>query len=222
MNKFLFIICFFCLSSNVSGQKYYVFAGGNASGLHHTSSDNKFTKGFDNFHFDYCFGIDISEIYLGKWPFLVNFRFEKTRGNIDFSKSANGFFNFINHYSEVSQSAIGLGFYPINVNIRKNFFIHLGGETSVNISGQLSDENDYKTFFEYGTSVQSASSDQSVFRSFNAGLSAMFSYDLPVNEKLTISPRFRVYVGLTNELRNDVINSSLRTMSYEMVFKYIP
>jgi len=50
----------------------------------------------------------------------------------------------------------------------------------------------------------------------------LFSYDLPVYEKLTISPRFRVYVGLTNELRNDVINSSLRTMSYEMVFKYKP
>lgn len=222
MNKLLFIICFLFFVPDISGQRYHIYAGGNASGLYHTSSGNKFTKRPENFHFGYSFGIDISEIYLGKWPFLVNLRFEKTGGDITFFKPSNGFWDFINYYSEVSQSAIGIGFYPINFNIRKNFFIHLGGEASINISGALDDENEYKTFFEYGTSLQSTSSDQPVFSALNAGLSAMFSYDLPVYEKLTISPRFRVYVGLTNELRNDVINSSLRTMSYEMVFKYKP
>lgn len=187
-------------------QKISIFGGGNFSVFRSNTYDGFYEPRGTDFQFGYNVGVDITDIYLG----LVNIRYQKTGGHFYF-RNINKFLE-----SDLTVKTIGLGVYPINVNIRKIFFIHAGCEVNYKISANMSNEEEYRSFFNYGSLYK----DESIQNNWNFGLGVMFSHHIQITDEFTLVPRTRLYFGLTDEFKNEIAKTALRTMSYEIVVKY--
>lgn len=103
--------------------------------------------------------------------------------------------------AEVKKTTIGIGLYPININIKKRFHIFIGPELSVKLHDRTSG---YKSSWFMGshTSMTIENDSVKINRPVCLGVSLTMSYDIRIKENWFISPQYRFYIGWAEEFEN--------------------
>jgi hypothetical protein len=206
MKKWALVLMLINFAVAGHAQKISIFGGGNFSVFSSYTHDDFYKPAGTDFQLGYNVGLDVTETFLG----LITIRYQKTGGHF--------YFQNIHEYlkSDLTVKTIGLGLYPVNLDINKIFFIQLGGEVSYKISAAMSNEEEYRSFFNYSSFFNNVS----IQNNWNFGLGVMFSHHIQITDEFTLIPRTRLYIGLTDEFKNEIAKTALRTMSYEIVVKY--
>ena len=195
--KFILITTIFLNSLTLFSQSIGITGGLNRNSFFDFNQDEWHYSSSYNSDFGYAIGIGLEDIKV-KWLKLrFTLSYDKYGGEMAISDWALGGGDETN--AEINKSIISLGIYPVNFKIIDRININLGVEMAGLISEHITGTQSY---WEMGQLVWIKDLNDKNER-FSAkayfGLHGRIAYDFGISDRLTISPQYSYYFGLSNE-----------------------
>jgi len=197
---------FFLVLSLGFSQSVELYGGANNNKFYNFPYDDGISQEYSSdSKWGYNFGIAYENLELKPLNIRLTLGFENYNGHITYTDWGHGYTATTN--VEITKSVITLGFYPVNVRIKKRLKFNFGL-----LLARLVNEQ------EKGT-VTGWSATEGVFtREFNEsnagyspvlhiGLSARFAYDIELNDIWYVSPQYSFYFGFMREFNSAPFNS---------------
>ena len=193
------IIAFFIIS-NLSGQNIELSGGLNRNHYFdwqksegHFMSD--YTPGSG-----YCADLSLSDLKYDIFTIKVSFLLDNYKGS--FYTEDGGMGGASKTVAEVERTTIGIGIYPLNFSVVSRIYLSFGAEFSYKISDNT---NGYKSgWVMYGPTTYMTIENDSmkINKDFVWGISAGAGYALKLSTDWSITPQYKLYLGMSDEFTN--------------------
>jgi hypothetical protein len=200
MKTTIFEILFFLIISNSLGQTVEFSGGANRNKFFDLErQDGHFITEY-NPDFGYSFGISISDFKIDTLRMRISLLIDNYKGN--FYTTNGGLGGAYETEAEVNKTTMGIGLYPLNISIRNNFHISLGGEFSLKLFDQTSGHKSSWRMGAPSTYMKIENDSVKINKNLFFGISGRISYDIRIKENWYIGPQYKFYFGLTDEFEN--------------------
>jgi len=200
MKAALFKILLLLLISNSFGQTVEISGGANRNNYFDFQKQDGHLITEYNHGYGFSFGLSLSDFKIDTLPMRISLLVDQYKGRFYTSNGGLGGSNETE--AKVNRTTLGIGLFPVNLNIYNNFQISLGGEFSLKLFDQISG---HKSTWRMGvppTYIElehdSAKNNKNLF----FGICGRMSYDILIKENWYISPQYKFYFGLTDEFEH--------------------
>ena len=201
--KLFLTTCFFLVLSSGFAQSVEVIGGATLNHyLNWIPDDGGHVSSNTNIGWGYNFRMAYENLNTEplKWRFVLSI--DNYRGNINYRNGGIGGSSTVD--ASINKTLISVGFFPVNIQVKKRFDINLGVEFSGLIQESVSGK-------EIGWSINNPSWEKDLSSisttyssSMYVGLRARLAYDFKLSETLFISPQYSFYLGLSDEFESEL------------------
>lgn len=168
-------------SINLFGQSIEFTTGPNINQFYDLKTPSNFKPEYTP-RLGYSFGLAIDDIKIRKFRFRLTARYDEYLGEFIVPNHSNPYGPEEIHF-ETTKSVFSLGIIPVNLTIFKHIDWNFGLEFSKLINDSFTYDGKVDDFNSTGY----------------FGLSNRLAYNLNINEKITLTPQYLLYSGLSDE-----------------------
>ena len=211
--KYILITFYSLLVFSLYGQEIELFGG--TSLIDYYDSEGRELTNFNNYSSDpgFQFGVTFDHIKIDSHHYSFFIQFEKYNGQI--SARSGGLGGGVRTTAEIEKSLISFGVHLLNRKIYKElklgFAIVASGLVNESFSGTMKGYGgvDPATVPDIDLTEKYDQFNNSLYLGFMASL----AYDIRLNDKFSLSPRYSFYLGATQEVRD--FPTALRSMRHQ-------
>ena len=199
-----FILVFLVIDICCSAQSFGFFGGANRNDFFDLQRDEGHL--ITNYQGDYGFsaGFSLSNVKIASLPFLFIIDIHNYKGT--FYNSNGGLGGAYTTEATAHKTALGIEIIPIWVALGKSFEFGLGTDFSFLISHKTTG---YQSFWGIGspsTYINIENDSVNITNNFSFSICGMFQYCFPLTNSLSIAPRYRFLLGISNEFIETEVN----------------
>ena len=196
MKKVNLIITILFISHFLHGQIIQFQAGPNLNNFFDYTKGDRTISSEYTLKWGYHVGIGIEQLKLGKFNFNLLLSYDQYHGDIFSSYSSLG--SSSSTTANLKRQMISLATYPLNFHLKKKVKIQVGPEFSFIINNQLEGSRYFRSILPESSTTELGDS-EGLGNDIRFAINLGISYDIPINENISILPKYNFNFGLTKE-----------------------